>query len=79
MADMSNRYDYLLEQMIPDAQEISDHRMSQIIRVKDPMYTMQGHPVPALTTLLYKVCDNNSEKFNEACRLIDLFMDEVEH
>lgn len=30
---------------------------------------------PALTTLLYKVCDNDGEKFDEACRLICLFLD----
>ena len=30
---------------------------------------------PALTTLLYKVCDRNNEKFDEACRLICLFLD----
>lgn len=30
---------------------------------------------PALTTLLYKVCDQNNEKFDEACRLIRLFLD----
>lgn len=30
---------------------------------------------PALTTLLYKVCGQNSEKFDEACRLICLFLD----
>lgn len=30
---------------------------------------------PALTTLLYKVCDQNREKFDEACRLICLFLD----
>lgn len=30
---------------------------------------------PALTTLLYKVCDQNNEKFDEACRLIGLFLD----
>lgn len=30
---------------------------------------------PALTTLLYKVCDQNNEKFDEACRLICLFLD----
>lgn len=33
-----------------------------------------GQTVPALTILLYKVCDNNQEKFNEACRLVDLFI-----
>lgn len=30
---------------------------------------------PALTALLYKVCDGDGEKFNEACRLIGLFLD----
>lgn len=30
---------------------------------------------PALTTLLYKVCDNDMEKFDEACRLICTFLD----
>lgn len=30
---------------------------------------------PALTTLLYKVCDQNNDKFDEACRLICLFLD----
>lgn len=30
---------------------------------------------PALTTLLYKVCDNDMAKFDEACRIISLFLD----
>lgn len=30
--------------------------------------------LPALTTLLYKVCDNDGDKFEEACRLLRLFM-----
>lgn len=30
--------------------------------------------LPALTTLLYKVCDGNGDKFDEACRLLKLFM-----
>lgn len=30
---------------------------------------------PALTTLLYKVCDNDMAKFDEACRIIYLFLD----
>lgn len=33
--------------------------------------------VPALTTLLYKVCDNDDVKFDEACRLLRLFMEKV--
>lgn len=31
-----------------------------------------GMPLPALTTLLHKVCDNDPVKFEEACRLIKL-------
>lgn len=30
---------------------------------------------PALTTLLHKVCDNDMAKFDEACRIISLFLD----
>lgn len=30
---------------------------------------------PALTTLLYKVCDNDMAKFDEACRILSLFLD----
>jgi len=40
------------------------------MNTKDPKYKM-----PALTTLLYKVCDNNEEKFEEACRLVNLFIE----
>ena len=36
-----------------------------------------GPNTPALTTLMYKVCDNNTDKFNEACRLINLFVDKA--
>lgn len=42
----------------------------------DPMNPL-GIPsgTPALTTLLYKVCDNDMAKFDEACRIIYLFLD----
>lgn len=30
--------------------------------------------VPACTTLLHKVCDGDEKKFDEACRLIELFV-----
>lgn len=33
---------------------------------------------PAMTTLLYRVCDGDGEKFDEACRLISLFLDKKE-
>lgn len=31
--------------------------------------------MPALTTLLYVVCQNDQEKFEEATRLVGLFID----
>lgn len=33
-----------------------------------------GKPLPAMTTLLYRICDNNPDKFEEACRIIELFI-----
>lgn len=43
----------------------------------NPLGIPSGTPsgTPALTSLLYKVCDGDSEKFDEACRLICLFLD----
>lgn len=39
------------------------------------LYTKDDeHGVLALTTLLYKVCDRDHAKFEEAIRLIELFM-----
>lgn len=31
--------------------------------------------LPALTSLLYRVCGGDQTKFEEACRLLNLFMD----
>ena len=43
------------------------------------MLTTDPHPgLPALTTLLYKVCDHDDKNFDEACRLLDLFMDKAQ-
>ena len=39
------------------------------LQVEDPV-----HRVPALTTLLYKVCDCDEKKFEEACRILELFI-----
>lgn len=33
--------------------------------------------VPALTTLLYRVCGKDEEKFEEACRLVNLFIEQA--
>ena len=38
----------------------------------DPEAPFKG--CPAVTTLLFKVCDNNYAKFDEATRLIHLFI-----
>jgi len=34
----------------------------------------EKYDFPALTTLLYRVCDGDHDKFEEATRLIELFM-----
>lgn len=33
-----------------------------------------GGKLPALTTMLYRVCGNDTERFNEAVRLVTLFV-----
>lgn len=40
----------------------------------DPTVNLEGTPVPALTTLLYRVCDENQDKFKEATRVVELFI-----
>lgn len=40
----------------------------------DPTIVMDGRPVPAMTTLLYRVCGNDPAKFEEATRLVELFV-----
>ncbi len=40
--------------------------------VEDPMGPLPQ--CPAMTTLLYRVCDKDTVKFEEATRLIGLFM-----
>ncbi len=43
----------------------------------DPTVTIGDHPVPALTTLLHRVCGGDQFKFEEATRLVDLFIMEA--
>ena len=45
-----------------------------VYRTTDPTTCLDGKPVPALTTLLHRVCDNDETKFEEALRLIELFV-----
>jgi hypothetical protein len=40
----------------------------------DPTVNLEGRPVPALTTLLHRVCGNDPKKFEEATRLVELFV-----
>lgn len=43
-----------------------------MLMTNDPVHNM-----PALATLLHKVCGNNGKTFNEADRLIRLFMEKA--
>lgn len=49
-------------------------RTGQMMRVTDP--SRMG--MPALTSLLFSVCNNNYRVFEEATRLVHLFMDQAE-
>lgn len=40
----------------------------------DPTVTFQGKPMPALTTLLHRICHNDPKQFEEATRIVDLFI-----
>lgn len=60
------------------ADETLQQRVNLVLySTKDPQhldpFSQTGHS-PALTTLLFKVCGRNSEKFEEACRLVQLFI-----
>ena len=48
------------------------HDEPYLYHTVDPEAPFDG--CPALTTLLFKVCDNNHEKFDEAIRLVHLFV-----
>ena len=47
---------------------------SYFYTTKDPLSPIQG--APALTTLLYEVCKNDSVVFDNACRLVGLFVEQ---
>lgn len=50
-----------------------DRHMASQMMTTDPKTDM-----PALTSLLYNVCGSDQTKFEEACRLLDLFMDKAQ-
>ncbi len=45
-----------------------------LLQTVDPTVLVDGRPVPALTSLLYRVCANDPDKFAEATRLVELFV-----
>lgn len=50
-----------------------DHPTDNIVfGVKDPKSTLPD--CPAMTTMMYRVCGNDEAKFDEAMRLVGLFM-----
>lgn len=63
------------EHIHPDDTARGCRRSDQLCRVVDPE---SENSFPAVTTLLHLVCDNDSTKFLEATRLIDLISDRVE-
>lgn len=40
----------------------------------DPTVPFRGSHLPAMTTLLHRVCDNDPTKFEEASRIVELFI-----
>ncbi len=54
---------------------ITEKQMDSILMgTEDPDSSAGGSPVPAATTLLYRVCGKDPEKFDEALRLANLFV-----
>ena len=51
----------------------TDRHMASQMMTTDPKTGL-----PALTSLLYNVCGRDQAKFEEACRLLDLFMDKAQ-
>lgn len=49
-----------------------------LMRTIDPHHSIGNKKIPALTTLLVQVCDGDEVKFNEATRLITLFILEAQ-
>lgn len=48
-----------------------------LFRTLDPTVQLDGRPVPAMTTLLHRVCGNDPDQFAEACRVVELFIAEA--
>lgn len=48
-----------------------------LLTTLDPTVNLNGRPVPAITTLLHRVCDNNEDMFQEATRIVELFINKA--
>lgn len=51
--------------------------LSIMLRTQDPEQKLDNNFAPALTSLLHRVCDGSQLKFDEACRLVELFVVEA--
>lgn len=48
-----------------------------LFRTLDPTVMLNGKPLPAMTTLLSQVCDSDPNRFQEAIRIVQLFIGEA--
>ena len=56
---------------------VKSEAVSVLFRTTDPTVVIDGKPVPALTSLLHRVCQNDPERFEEATRIVALFINEA--
>jgi hypothetical protein len=45
-----------------------------VFNTVDPTIYLHGSPIPAMTVLLHRVCSDDGKKFDEAMRLVELFI-----
>jgi len=78
----ANKALVMLQENLPGNEDPDAPVTKVLYGTVDPDHWLLGSKVPAMTTLLYRVCDNDSNKFEEATRLVQLFIEEtfrVEH
>ena len=44
---------------------------------QDQLRRIDGKPIPAMTSLLYEICGNDTERFDAAMRIVRLFCDKA--
>ncbi len=52
-----------------------DIKERALFMAQDPEVKLDGRPVPVMTTLLYRYCGNDAEKFEKLCGLINIIQD----